>query len=57
MPTVITKSELIGKTGFTLPVKYACEYTCECGEKVLYLDENGRPDRLVKCDKCIWGET
>ncbi len=32
--------------------EYACQYECECGEKVNYIDCNAKPDKLVKCWAC-----
>lgn len=52
MATVTTTPEKIGKMGIFALVQYACKYMCECGNPVLYLDENGKPDKLVKCWEC-----
>lgn len=38
------------------PVQFKCQFVCDCGEVVTYYDENGKPERLIKCWECVQDE-
>jgi hypothetical protein len=57
MATITLSPDKIGQMGLTGTIVYAGTYFCTCGAKVNYQDENGKPERLIKCWECVQNET